>query len=171
MASPNTHSRFSPHAPAAPVPVVLWRDIFALVDRGRTSVSDYPALEAMVRKQAEQYPRGLGCLVIIPANADPPPDDVRRAINDVLTRLAPSLLCLCWLVEGRGFRAAAVRAALAGLRIARRPPYPTTVASDMIAALRWIILHLPNGGARMSDIPIAAGAISEGRTTLLPSRP
>jgi hypothetical protein len=149
----------------------MWRDIFALVDRGQTNVSEYPILEAMVREQAEQHPRGLGCLVIIPANANPPPDNVRRAINDVLTRLSPSLLCLCWLVEGKGFRAAAVRAALAGLRIVRRPPYPTTVASDMISALRWMFPHLREGAAAMSEIPAAAAAIGKARASLLPSQP
>lgn len=168
MAIVHSEPRFSP---PSPVPVVMWRDIFALVDRGRADVSDYPILERMVREQAEQHPRGLGCLVIIPASANPPPDDVRRAINDVLTNLAPLLRCLCWLVEGRGFRAAAVRAALAGLRIVHRPPYPTTVENDLSAALHWMFPYLRNGMVRLPEIPAAIDAISQGRASMLPARP
>lgn len=168
MAILDSHPRLTP---PSPVPVVMWRDIFALVDRGRTNVSDYPVLEAMVREQAERYPRGLGCLVIIPASAKPPPDDVRRAINGVLTRLEPLLNCLCWQVEGTGFRAAAVRAALAGLRIVHRPPYPTLVASDMSEALRWMFPYLRDGMARLSEIPSAVDAIGKARASMLPQPP
>ncbi|HKU38510.1 MAG TPA: hypothetical protein VJR89_10195 [Polyangiales bacterium] len=151
-----------------PVPVVMWRDVFALVDQGQTKAEDYPILEALVRDQAERHPGGLACLVIIPPTASPPPDDVRRAISDVLSRLAPKLRCLSWLVEGSGFRAAAVRATLAGLRMWSRPPYPTLVASDLGEALRWMLPHLENGPARLSQIPEAVESITHGRRSIHP---
>jgi hypothetical protein len=151
-----------------PVPVVMWRDIFALVDQGRSEVDDYPILERMVCEQADNHPAGLACLVIIPSTATPPSDEVRRAINDVLTRLGPRLRCLCWLVEGSGFRAATVRAALAGLRILSRPPYPTHVAGDLRGALRWVMPQLRDGSARLDDIPVAMDAINQGRGSVMP---
>jgi hypothetical protein len=151
-----------------PVPVVMWKDIFALVDQGRTEVADYPILERMVCEQAVKHPVGLACLVIIPSTATPPSDEVRRAINDVLTRLGPKLRCLCWLVEGSGFRAATVRAALAGLRILSRPPYPTLVSGDLRTALRWVMPHLQDGTARLDDIPSAMDAINQGRVSIRP---
>ena len=151
-----------------PVPVVMWRDIFALVDQGRSKVEDYPILEALVIEQAGRHPGGLACLVIIPSTASPPPDHVRRAISDVLARLAPKLRCLCWLVEGSGFRAAAVRATLAGLRMVNRSPYPTLVASDLNEALRWILPHLADGKLRFDEIPDAVESITHGRKSLRP---
>jgi hypothetical protein len=149
--------------PTPPAPVSLWRDLFVLVDKGDTKVSDYPILEKMVLEQSEEHPGGLGCLVIIPANASPPPDDVRAAIKGVLTRLAPKLRCLCWVVEGSGFRAAAVRATLTGLRMFSRPPYPTNVASSMSQALTWVMAHLAHGTGRAADVPIALDAIERAR--------
>jgi len=145
-----------------PLPVVMWRNIFALVDKGNATVSDYPILERMVLEQGKRYPSGLGCLVIIPALANPPPEDVRRAIREVLANLAPQLRCLCWLVEGTGFRAAAVRATLVGLRVFSRQPYATRVASDMTEALRWVLSHLAKGAPAQTDIRSAIDAIQRG---------
>jgi hypothetical protein len=145
-----------------PLPVILWRDVFVLVDKGDAKVSDYPILERILLNQSEKYPGGLGCLVIIPSNANPPPDDVRQAIKDVLTRLGPRLRCLCWLVEGTGFRAAAVRATLTGLRMFSRPAYPTAVvANNMNSAVTWILTHLASG--RTGDAPKAVETIERAR--------
>jgi len=153
----------------APAPVVMWRDVFALVDQGKTEVSDYPILERMVLEQAARYSGGLGCLVIIPSTASPPSEEVRRAINETLTRLAPKLRCLSWLVEGSGFRAATVRAALSGLRMLNRPPYPTLIASDMTEAVGWILPHLSDGKSREAEVPTAVEAILRARSSARPA--
>jgi hypothetical protein len=165
MQAPDVEARGSS---PTPVPVVICSDIFALVDQGRTKALDYSILEQMVREQASKCPGGLGCLVIIPSTASPPPDDVRRAINNVLGRLGPKLRCLCWLVEGVGFRAAAVRAALAGLRLLNRPAYPTLVAADMGDALRWMMPHLDDGVRRSAEIPRIMESIARDRSSLQP---
>src|SRR5688572_16343891 len=67
-----------------PLPVVLWADIFALVDQGNALAGDYPVLERMVLEQGTKHPGGLGGLVIIPSAASPPPEEVRRAIREVI---------------------------------------------------------------------------------------
>jgi hypothetical protein len=145
-----------------PLPVVMWRNIFALVDQGSGSASDYPVLEGMVREQGKRHPGGLGCLVIIPSLANPPPEDVRRAIREVLANLSPQLRCLCWLVEGTGFRAAAVRATLVGLRVFSRQPYVTSVASDMTESLQWLLAHLSKGAPTTGEVRMAYEAIRRG---------
>jgi hypothetical protein len=145
-----------------PLPVVMWRNIFALVDQGSATASDYPVLERMVREQGKQHPGGLGCLVIIPPLASPPPEDVRRAIREVLANLAPQLRCLCWLVEGTGFRAAAVRATLVGLRVFSRQPYATCVASDMTESLQWLLSGLSKGAPSQGEVRLAHEAIRRG---------
>jgi hypothetical protein len=153
-----------------PVPVIIWRDLFVLVDKGSAKVSDYPILERMVLDQSTRYPEGLGCIVIIPATASPPPDDVRQAIKDVLTRLAPKLRCLCWVVEGSGFRAAAVRGALTGLRMFSRPPYPTNVAGSMGAGISWALPQVTPGLNRRADVQTALEVIQQGRGSVYPVR-
>jgi len=156
-------------SPRTPLPVVLWADIFALVDQGNATAGDYPILERMVLEQGQKYPRGLGGLVIIPAAAKPPQEDVRRAIREVLTNVNPQVRCLCWLVEGTGFRAAAVRAALIGLRVFRRESYTTHIASDMTEALGWILKKLEHGTSRQADLEIAFYAIQSARRNMHPA--
>jgi hypothetical protein len=151
--------RETEESPRPPLPVVMWRNVFALVDQGSASAADYPILERMVCEQGKRHPEGLGCLVIIPPLANPPPENVRRAIRDVLTNLAPQLRGLCWLVEGTGFRAAAVRATLVGLRVFNRQPYPTCVASDMTESLQWLLACLSKGSPTKNEVRIAFEAI------------
>jgi hypothetical protein len=152
------------------MPVVLWSDIFVVVDQGNAVAGDYPELQRLVLAEGRKHPGGLGGLVIIPAAATPPPEEVRRAIRDLLTNITPQLRCLCWLVEGAGFRAAAVRAALIGLGVFSRHSYPTHVASDMTAAVGWILKNLEHDHSRQSDLQTALDAIQRGRRTVLSAR-
>jgi hypothetical protein len=101
-------------------------------------------------------------MVIIPAYARPPQEEVRHAIKLTLHRVAGQLRCLCWLVEGSGFRAATVRAALAGLALFARAPYPTAVHKDLAEGLDWLFRHF---GPEVSagDIRDAATSIERGR--------
>jgi len=160
VGSPSTQGGKSPRPP---MPVVLWNDIFVLVDQGNAVAGDYPNLQRMVLEQGKKHPGGLGGLVIIPAAASPPPEEVRRAIRDVLNDVTPQLRCLCWLVEGAGFRAAAVRAALIGLGVFSRRRYATHVAIDMTDAVGWILKNLEQYESRGSDLEIALEAIQRGR--------
>jgi len=163
MRDSHTDGGDSPHPP---LPVVLWADIFALVDQGSARPGDYPVLGRMVLEQGKKHPGGLGGLVIIPSEANPPPEEVRRAIGELLVNVTPQLRCLCWLVEGAGFRAATVRAALIGLRVFSRRSYPTHVARDMTEAIGWILKNLEHGKSRESDLKTAMDAIQRARRSM-----
>jgi hypothetical protein len=151
-----------------PVPVIIWRDLFVVVDKGNAKASDYAILERMVIDQSAKYPAGLGCLVIIPATASPPPADVRDAIKGTLHRLAPRMRGLCWVVEGTGFRAAMVRGVLTGLQALSRDPYPTCIERDMSSALIWVLARVTPKQSRIDDIGAALHAIRDGRESLRP---
>jgi hypothetical protein len=129
-----------------PAQTILWRDLFVLIDNGKSRASDYVQFGALILEQRGRYKEGIGGLVIIPENATPPPDDVRQAINDALKALESGLLCFCWLVEGRGFQGAVARGVLTGIRLFGRYSYPTHVTTDLGAALDWLLPHLPGAG-------------------------
>src|SRR3954462_2782601 len=93
--------------------IIQWRDLFVIIDDGHVSVDDYQRVETIVRSQAQRNPGGLGCLVIIPQGAQPPPTDVREYLDGMRGCLPKR--CLAYPVEGTGFRAAAARAALVGM--------------------------------------------------------
>jgi hypothetical protein len=103
--------------------VILWRNLFVVVDNGKVPASEYTTFRQRIVDQASGFEGGIGGLVMIPKSATPPPDDVRRAIDEALRGLAGSLRCVSWVVEGSGFQAAMARGVLNGIRMLRRPPY------------------------------------------------
>jgi hypothetical protein len=119
--------------------IVICENVFVIIDDGSGRPADYVEPERLVHEQARLFPRGLGCVVIIPDGAKPPPEDTRGAIDGVLTRLSLRLRGLAWVVEGGGFQAAAVRAALIGLSLYGRRPYRTHVATSVRAAIGWLV--------------------------------
>jgi hypothetical protein len=151
-----------------PVPIIIWQDVFVVVDQGAIRALDYAAIEAMGRDHIATHASGVAVLVIIPSVARPPAEEVRRAITTMLSRSERHLRCVCWLVEGTGFRAAAVRAALTGLQMVNKSPYPTRVCSELGEALRWILPHMANGRARLDSVVDAVNAIAVGRHSIRP---
>ena len=161
-----THRDASDDAPASGqsvAPIIHWQDVFVVVDQGVMHPSDYAEIERSGRELIARNPAGIAVLVIIPSVAKPPPEEVRKAISDLLARMGPHLRCACWLVEGSGFRAAAARGVLASLQMVVRSAYPTRVCSDLAAAVHWIVQHMPNGEQRMSTLPDAIHTIQAGR--------
>jgi hypothetical protein len=118
---------------------LLWRDIVAIIDDGRQSGPAYQALTRLAAALKTEHPRGYGLLIIVPKNARPPSDQARRAINEALEAAVGGLKCVCWLVEGKGFQAAMVRAVLTGLRFFPRSAFESNVKSDLSDAVEWIL--------------------------------
>ena len=142
--------------------IIQWRDLFVIIDDGSLPVDEYARIETIVKTQAQKNAGGLGCLVIIPQGAQPPPPEVRRYLDGMLDRLP--MRCLAYLVEGSGFRAAAARAALIGMRVFSRRSYSTKVASSLDEAISWSLANLGGDAARLDDLSNATKAIVEGRT-------
>jgi hypothetical protein len=132
--------------------IILWRNIFVLVDDGKVPVVQYANLKRRILDQASGFKDGIGGLVIIPPSATPPPEDVRNAINDALKTLAGALRCFCWVVEGTGFQGAMVRGVLNGIRMFGRHRYPTFITSNLDEALGWTLPHLGVGALRPADL-------------------
>lgn len=143
--------------PHAGIQIILWEDIFVIIDDGEGNPSDYTRLRPMLVEQGSRYASGVGCLTIVPVDAKPPSQLVRKAVSDAL-EIAP-LRCLCWLVEGSGFQGAMVRAVLTGLRVVGRFRYPTHIAGELEEAIRWILPKLANGAERVEKAHDAAAAI------------
>lgn len=142
-------------ATSDPLLLLRWRDLVAVVDDGRRSAPAYQALASFSAALKVEHPRGYGMLIIIPQNARPPSEPARRAISEALTAGAGGLSCLCWLVEGKGFQAATVRAVLTGVRTFQGFPFETSVKSDLTEALTWILERVRRPAAA-SDAEIAA---------------
>jgi hypothetical protein len=142
---------------------IQWHDLFAVIDDGSVSTARYDSIEVAMREQAKQYPQGIVCLVILPPDTRPPPDDIKRGVKSLLTRMAPSLSCLAYVVEGTGFKGVAARATLVGMKIFASRPYPIYVETSMVDALTKVLPHLAKGQTVTRDPKVIVKVISEAR--------
>jgi hypothetical protein len=146
-----------------------WRDVYVCVDNGRASAGDYLAVAREVTQLGQRFPDGIGLLTVLPPLTTPPEPEVRQAIKDAYTMVAKHLLAVAWVVEGTEFRAAAVRAALAGLRLLMRPPFATLIASSYEEAVPWVLSKVQTRPGQDTDPLFAISAIK--RDLAHPSRP
>ena len=140
---------------------IQWQDLFVMVDDGTVPLARYGPIETAVREQAKAYPQGIAVLAILPADAKPPPDDVKRAVKNTLMRMAPSMSSLTYLIEGTGFRAVTVRATLVGMKIFSSRPYPIYVETSLREALSKMTQHMVNG--HTISIEVVMKAIADAR--------
>ena len=141
---------------------VQWQDLFIVVDDGSIPLAQYDAIEAAMKDQARACPSGIGCLVILPPGAKPPPDDVKLRVKNLLNSFGSQLTCLGYLIEGTGFKAVAARAALVGMKIFMTRPYPVYVETSMSAVLQKMLPHLTKGRAT-TDVERIGATIAESR--------
>jgi hypothetical protein len=142
---------------------IQWQDLFAVIDNGSIPLARYGPIESAMRDQAKLFPQGIACFVILPPDAKPPPDDIKRAVKSLLTRLAPSLSCLAYVIEGTGFKGVAARATLVGMKIFASRPYPIYVEISLHEALKKVLPHLAHGRTVTTDVNVIAQAINDAR--------
>jgi len=148
---------------------VQWQDLFVAIDDGSTPLARYESLETTMREQAKLYPQGIACLVILPPEAKPPPEPVKVAVKSIFTRLARSLTCLAYVVEGTGFKGVAARATLVGMKIFSSRPYPIYVETSLQDGLGKVISHLASG--HTTSIDTLVKMINEARVSWQPLPP
>jgi hypothetical protein len=142
---------------------VEWQDVFAVIDDGCIPLAQYDVIEAAMRAQAERCGTGIGCLVILPAGATPPADPIKARVTSLLTSLGRDLRCLAYVIEGSGFKAVAVRAALIGMKVFVSAPYPVIVETSMAGALSKMLPYLDQARAAAANLNEVVVAIAEAR--------
>lgn len=146
--------------------LIQWQDLFVLVDDGAIPISRYTPLEVGIRDLARTHPQGVALMVILPPDTRPPPEDVKRYVKATLTRLAPSLSSLAYVIEGTGFKAVAVRATLVGMKIFSSRPYPIYVEVSVREAVGKLASHMANG--HTLSVELVTNAIAEARLAWQP---
>jgi hypothetical protein len=109
--------------------VASWQQIFAVVWRHETTLKGVQTLHDECRKFATKHPQGIGLLTIVSAGAPMPTSPVRQAVADFLAQGSAYIKCSAVLMEGTGFRAAAVRSVVTGLTMLAKQAYPHRVCS------------------------------------------
>ncbi|NVB40974.1 hypothetical protein G6O69_24250 [Pseudenhygromyxa sp. WMMC2535] len=98
--------------------------------------------EALALYSAQEYLRatvGRHALVMLVGETD---IELSERTRTMITRTAAEfsswITCIAHVVEVRGFKGAAIRCMMAGMRSARRPPYPVREFSTTRAAAMWM---------------------------------
>jgi hypothetical protein len=144
-----------------------WQQIFAVVWRQDTTLEGAQALQRECCKFATKHPRGIGLLTIVSEKAPMPASPVRQAVADFLGQGSTYIKCSAVLMEGTGFRAAAVRSVVTGLTMLAKQAYPHRVCS-LPDAVTLLAKTLPVASGRAVNPTALRTAIDELRQCALP---
>jgi hypothetical protein len=78
-------------------------------------------------------------LAVVGPDCPPPESAVREILAAELRRLSKQIVASANLVEGQGFRAAALRSVLTGMALLVRPPYPQKICATMTEASEFLV--------------------------------
>lgn len=106
-----------------------------VVWRRRTLAEAYKAGMRIATELGQRYPEGVGILNIIELEALPPDAAARQAFVDLLH--LPQLRHFSVTHEGTGFKAASIRAVVAGTHAFARPKCAHSVHRNLAEAVRW----------------------------------
>lgn len=147
--------------------LATWQQVFAVVWRRDTTPEGAQALQRECHRFATKHPRGIGLLTIVSEKAPMPPSAARQAVAHFLAEGSTYIKCSAVLMEGTGFRAAAVRSVVTGLTMLAKQAYPHRVCSlpDAVVLLSQT-LSMATG--RTVEQPALRAAIDELRQRALP---
>jgi hypothetical protein len=118
----------------------------------RTIVSELDAL-------GKQCRLGTGCLLVIRSDVPPPNEEARAYIKRELSR--SSMLAAAQVVEGTGFRGAAMRSVLTMIQLAIRPPYAMKIFDSVKTGAVWLAAELELRAGAAPHGELLAQAVSE----------
>ena len=128
--------------------VAVWDRVVIFFCRGKTSLAAVRRCEQAIDEQFRRNGELVLLLTIVDMIAPLPPLEVRMEIAGALHRLNGKLARSGVVFEGEGFRAASVRAVVAGVSLFARATYPHRIFSRVGAAARFLA-----GGADGSPAP------------------
>jgi hypothetical protein len=103
-----------------------------------TTAEGVEALAQTYREHAARYPSGVYLLTIVERDAPMPPTEQREAVAVFLRSGSGRTRMSAVVIEGTGFRAAAVRSVVTGLAMLVRLPYPHEIFGSLEQAAKWL---------------------------------
>jgi hypothetical protein len=135
-----------------------WGPVFFVVWKGEVEIRIAEAVQVRVRDFANALPGGRAALLTVVEESAPlPSPDARTALANVLRFCADDLLASAVVMEGAGFRAAAVRSVATGLALVARQPFPHRVFPTALLGSEWLHEHLTAAKHELTAGDIATG--------------
>lgn len=131
-----------------------------------TTLEGVAALRAVIGRVASDSPQGLRLLVVVEPHASMPSSEARAGIAAIMRERSGSIRATSLAFEGIGFRAASVRAVVAGLNVLAHHPFPYKVFATVPEALAWDAMAPTGSGAPPQ---VLAELIQSLRASAMPS--
>jgi len=112
---------------------------------------------------------GTGALLVINSDCKPPSEEARTYIRMELAK--SSMVAAAQVVEGTGFRGAAMRAVLSVLQLASRARYPMEIFSGVEEGAHWLSGELRTRLGRSPDASALVAAVRGLQSTPAPRAP
>ncbi len=129
-----------------------WADFMFTIFRRSSEVDVVTRSATELRKFAMTRKSGVGMITIIKQKASFPSQKARRVLTDSIAKV--NVLASATIMEGQGFRAAAVRGAVTGISMVISPAYPTKIFSRPGEACAWISAEVMKAQSDLSITPI-----------------
>jgi hypothetical protein len=126
------------------------------------------ARESLTAMKA-RHPRGFPTLTwVLPSAGISMDGDARRAAAEVTAAFSKEIRAMATLIEGSGFRGAAVRAIVASLDFMSRASAPKQVFADLGESVHWCLGHVPGVAGAAAEVTAReiTSAIAAARATL-----
>jgi hypothetical protein len=118
--------------------VMTWDRCVGVVWKRETTAEGVEVLQETYREQATRYPSGVYLLTIIEKGAPMPSTEQREEVAVFLRSGSGRTRMSAVVIEGTGFRAAAVRSVVTGLAMLVRLPYPHEIFGTLEQAAKWL---------------------------------
>ncbi len=118
--------------------VMTWDRFVGVVWKRETTAEGVAALNDAYREQATRYPSGVYLLTIVEKGAPMPSTEQREAVAVFLRSGIGRTRMSAVVIEGTGFRSAAVRSVVTGLAMLVRLSYPHEIFASLERAAKWL---------------------------------
>jgi hypothetical protein len=132
--------------------IATWRHLYVIGWRGAVTLDAVKLADELLTRFCARVSGPVAVMIVIEPHTPPPDRHARNATIAVLRRLAPRILCLPVVCEGQGFLAGAQRAAIAGMNLILRYPYPHKTFAGVDEATEWLILRGRHGSPQFDGV-------------------
>ncbi len=147
--------------------VATWGNVCVSIVRDQLSANDVAAARRVYERAANEHKQGFVSMIIAGGDAGLPSEEARRAIPDLMKGLEARVAAMVGVLEATGFKAAALRTAMATMAMVSRTNYPRKILSSVEDAVSFIAPFVQPSvthdqlRAAIDDIKRLAGTVLE----------
>ena len=130
------------------VTVASWSNLCIAIVRDELRIEDVEAVRRTYQAFAAEKDKGFVSVIVAMPNVGMPSEEARKIIPDIMRGIEDRMLAMVGVLESTGFKAAAVRSAMAVMSMLARTSYPRKIAASIHEVAPWISGHVQPAATR-----------------------